>query len=432
MKAINKLRSSVNLNPKTTSLISTLVNIFLSTGKILAGVFGGSVALVASGIDSTMDIMSSIITYLGLKMSEKPADTKHPFGHYRYEAIASYTIVMLLLISAIWIIYESISQIITDGGGDPYSTVAVIVIVVAIIITELLARLKFFIGNKNSSLSLVADAQHSRADVLSQAAVLIGLFLSQYFAYVDSIIAIGVGIYIIYSAVGLAKESIESLVDVADVEIEKNIDMWAKENNYQFENIKTRKIGSQTFAEITMAFAKNCKADEITARIKEVENKILSKFEPLQQVAFTVTSHDIRQVSSRGWLGGRRRMSFLTKSQQEVNKNKDSTVIIAPLEDDKLAKDFGAAEYLVVTVKDGEIPKKEIIENEFYKKNGGHGVIFAKMQKANKVYTNFIGEGAKQNLSANNIIIEMIDNHPTISELYERIIKDETEKHQKN
>lgn len=423
----------MNLNPKTTSIISTIINIILSAGKILAGVFGGSVALVASGIDSTMDILSSIITYIGLKISEKPADTKHPFGHTRYEAIASYTIVMLLLISAVWIIYESIRQIIVGGSSDTYSTISIIVIIVAIIITELLARLKFFIGNKSSSLSLVADAQHSRADVLSQMAVLVGLFLSRYFAYADSIIAIGVGIYIIYSAIELAKESIESLVDVADFELEKDIGIWAKENNYQFEIIKTRKIGSQTFAEITMAFAKNCKADEITAKIKEVESKILSNFEPLQQVAFTVTSHNIREVSSRGWLGSRKRMRFIAvEGGKESNKDDNERIILAPLDKGKLATDFGAAEYLVVKIKDGEASIKEIIENEFYKKNGGHGVMFVKMQKANKVYTHYLGEGAKQNLQTNNIEIEILEDLLAVDDLYERIIKNETQESKKN
>lgn len=425
MKAINK--EKMNLNPKAVSILSTVINIFLSAGKIPAGVFGGSVALVASGIDSTMDIISSIITYIGLKVSEKPADSKHPYGHYKYEAIASYTIVMILLVSALWIIYESVSQIFRGGSEDTYSKVALVVIIASIIITELLARLKFYIGNKNSSLSLVADAQHSRADVLSQVAVLAGLFLSRYFVYADSIIAVGVGLYIIYSAIELAKESIESLVDVADEKLEEDIGKWAKENNYQFENIKTRKIGSQTFAEITMAFAKNCKADEIAAKIKEVESNILSNFEPLQQVAFTVTSHNIRQISSRGWLGGRKRMRFVAmEGGKESNIKDNKRIILAPLDKGKLAADFGVAEYLIVTIKDGEAPKKEIVENEFYKKNGGHGVMFVKMQKATKVYTHYLGEGAKQNLQTNNIEIVILPDLPEVNELYERIIKNET------
>ncbi len=416
----------MNLTPKLVSILSTVVNIFLSGGKILTGFFCGSVALIASGIDSTMDILSSVITYFGLKISEKPADSKHPFGHYRYEAISSYTIVMLLLISAVWIIYESVTQIIKGGSSNSYSFVAIIVIVVAIIITELLARLKFYIGNKNSSLSLVADAQHSRADVLSQSAVLVGLFLSSYVAYIDSIIAIGVGLYIIYSAIGLAKESIESLVDVADTKLEQDIEQWSNKNGYKFEDIKTRKIGSQTFAEITMVFAKNCKADEIAARIKEVESKILLEFESLQQVAFAVTSHDIRQISSRTWLGGRRRMRFDMPPTQSMVKNGGDKIVIAPLENGKLAKDFGASEYLVVKFQDGKTIKKDVIKNEFFKKNGGHGVMFAKMQKADKVYANFIGEGAKQNLIANGLEIVMVEDRPDVDSIYGRIIKDET------
>lgn len=428
-RATNELEAEMNISPKTVSILSTIINIILSAGKVLTGIFCGSVSLVASGIDSTMDIISSIITYWGIKISDRPADDKHPFGHSRYEAVASYTIVMLLLISAVWIIYEAIAQIFIRKIGEEYSFIAIVVIVIAIIITELLARLKYYIGNKNSSLSLVADAQHSRADVLSQAAVLVGLFLSPYLAYIDSIIAIGVGIYIIYGAIELAKESIDSLVDVADMELEDKISQWAKNNNVKFENIKTRKIGSQTFAEITMAFAKNCKADEIALKIEDTEKKVLAEFESLAQVSFTVSSHDFKEVSMRSWLGSRRRVRFnLLENKIVSNTKNDDNIIIAPIDSGKLANDFGAAEYLIVRINKKSKPQKEIVKNDFYKKNGGHGVMFVKLHKAKKIYVHYIGEGAKQNLLANNIDVEIVKDKPEVNEIFERIVENETER----
>ncbi len=426
---MNELEIKMNISPKTVSVLSTVINIILSAGKVLTGIFCGSVSLVASGIDSTMDIISSIITYWGINISDKPADDKHPFGHSKYEAVASYTIVMLLLISAVWIIYEAIAQVFIERIKEEYSLIAIIVIVVAIIITELLARLKYYIGNKKSSISLVADAQHSRADVLSQAAVLVGLFVSPYLPYADSVIAVGVGIYIIYGAIELAKESVESLVDTADIELENEINRWAKNNNIKFEGIKTRKIGSQTFAEITMAFAKNCKADEIAFKIDQTEKKILAEFESLAQVSFTVSSHDFKEVSTRSWLGSRRRMRFTSFGKENIPSSKDDEmIIVAPINLGKLANDFGAAEYLVVKINKNGKPQREIVKNDFYEKNGGHGVMFVKLQKAKKIYVHYIGEGAKQNLLANNIDIEIVKDKPDVNEIFERIVKNETER----
>jgi predicted Fe-Mo cluster-binding NifX family protein len=120
-------------------------------------------------------------------------------------------------------------------------------------------------------------------------------------------------------------------------------------------------------------------------------------------------------------------MRFIAVDKRQESKNIDKErIVLAPLDKGKLAADFGAAEYLIVTIKDGEAPRKEIVENEFYKKNGGHGVMFVKMQKADKVYAHYLGEGAKQNLQANNIEIEILADLLAVNDLYERIIKNET------
>jgi len=168
------------MNPQTVSIISTLLNLGLGISKLIFGFLIGSVALIADGIHSGVDVFSSFITFLGLKTARKPVDREHPYGHYRAESLAGFLVAILLAISGIWILYEAFERFF-GGGVVRLSLGAILVVIISIAVTEFLARLKFYYGRKHKALSLVADAEHSRADALSSVGVLGGLFLIRYF-----------------------------------------------------------------------------------------------------------------------------------------------------------------------------------------------------------------------------------------------------------
>ena len=167
------------MSPQSVSIISTLVNFFLGAAKLFFGLLTGSLALAADGIHSGMDVFSSLITFWGIKVSQKPVDEKHPYGHWRAESLAGFLVTIILFISGAWILFEAIKRFL---GEKPilFSKEAILVIVISIILTELMAQLKFVYGRKYQSLSLVADAEHSRADVFSSIGVLVGLILIKF------------------------------------------------------------------------------------------------------------------------------------------------------------------------------------------------------------------------------------------------------------
>ena len=99
------------MTKESISLTSTLINLLLALLKLGAGFLINSAALIADGIHSGLDIISSAVTFLGIKAAKKPADIKHPYGHYRWETITGLVVTGLLLISALWIIYEGVISI---------------------------------------------------------------------------------------------------------------------------------------------------------------------------------------------------------------------------------------------------------------------------------------------------------------------------------
>jgi len=211
------------MDKEKVSILSTLVNFFLALSKLIVGIMIKSAALTADGIHSSIDIVSSFGTYLGIKIANKPGDKKYPYGHYRAESLAGLFITILLAGTGLWVIYEAVMKFFTAGAKEIFSLGAIILVVITIIVNELMARLKFYYGRKEESLSLVADAEHSRADVLSSIGVLIPLFFARYFPPIDGIVAILIGGYILFESFKLSKEIMESILDVSNEDLEEKI-----------------------------------------------------------------------------------------------------------------------------------------------------------------------------------------------------------------
>lgn len=414
------------------ALISTFTNLFLSGAKLIAGFSFGSIALIASGIDSSLDIVSSLIAYFGIKIAGKPADKEHPYGHARYESLASYTVVLLIFASTLWIIYEAVIDLFKGVFDSQYSIISIIIIVLAIIITEVLVRLKYYFGNKFSSLSLVADAQHSRADVLSQVAVLVGLYMTKYFALADNILAILIAVYVLWSTYSLAKKSVDSLVDKSNPELEEKIGAWLNKNSHNFSAIKTRKIGGNNFAEIFLVLKNELKTEEITAYLKILEQKLLNCFNELTQVTLSIDSHNISESAARNWFGGQMHFRFANRRDNKISitdKKKEVFRVLIPYADKNIAPDFGSKQYLVVDISPQKnVLEKKIIENPFYEggEKSGHGVRFVRSVSADKIITKSIGSGAQNNLESQGIKVSIINKELKLDDI-ERI-NYETEK----
>lgn len=154
--------------------IGLLANIALAAGKIAAGLLSRSSAVLAEGLHSGMDVISSGISLVGVRASREPVDEGHPYGHYKAEVIAGLFITMIPFMTAVWIIFEATISL-TSPRTPVVGIVSVGVMAISAVINKAMARLKIMYGRKHDSLSLLSDGVHSRVDVFTSLAVLGGV-----------------------------------------------------------------------------------------------------------------------------------------------------------------------------------------------------------------------------------------------------------------
>ena len=275
------------------AIISILANVILAGGKIIVGVFSGSAAILAEGVHSFMDIFSSAVGYIGIKISAKPEDKEHPYGHYKFEVLGGTIITIILLATGLGIVYEAYQGFL-DPGKVKINYLAFGIMIFSAAVNETMARLKIHYGKKESSISLLSDGIHSRVDVYASLAVFAGLFLTKYWVYTDSLLALLIGVYIIKKSFSLGKEAVDSLLDVsAGEEIEEKIKTIAKMQNIEISSLKTQKKGSAVTANLEIKLPSNLKVEEATKISNNLRGKLIQEIESLRYVAIQITSHEV-------------------------------------------------------------------------------------------------------------------------------------------
>ncbi|MCP4969243.1 MAG: cation transporter [Arcobacter sp.] len=263
---------------KKATLISSSVAALLTLIKLAVGIASGSVAVLASAIDSVLDMFVSIFNYFAISNSEKPADKNFNYGRGKIEAIASVLEGSIITISGLFLLYQAIQKAI-NGEVSTYIEVSLIVMIISLIITIWLVLYLNKIAKITKSMVIKADALHYKTDVYTNISVLISLILVNLTGYelIDVIVGAGISLFIIYSSYELIHDGILILLDKAlDEEIVNDIvkAINSEEVVNTFHLLKTRESGNKTFVEVHLVF--NCvitlvSAHEVTNR---VENKI--------------------------------------------------------------------------------------------------------------------------------------------------------------
>jgi cation diffusion facilitator family transporter len=191
--------------------VSIFVNIGLFLIKYWAVLASGSVALIADAWHTLSDSISSVIVIAGAKLSSRGPDEKHPFGHGRWEHLASIFIGVLLGIIAFGLVKESVLQFRTKESAN-FGTVAIVVTIVSIVIKEALSQYAFFLGRKTDNASLKADGWHHRTDAVSSLVILIGILFKDRFWWIDSALGFVVSLMVFYAAYEIIKESVSKIL----------------------------------------------------------------------------------------------------------------------------------------------------------------------------------------------------------------------------
>lgn len=214
--------------------VGIALNTLLAAGKIVFGTIAGALSVVADGLNNLTDCGSNVVSVIGFKMSGKPADKEHPFGHQRAESIAALVISVVILAVAVELIVQSVQKIFSPEASEFSLALA------AVLGASVLVKLFMFVMNRAlakefSSETLKATAVDSLSDAAATTAVLISLIISHYTGVeLDGYMGIAVALFIGFSGVSILRETVSRLIgDAADAETVKKL----KEQIFSFEAV---------------------------------------------------------------------------------------------------------------------------------------------------------------------------------------------------
>ncbi len=267
------------------TLVTTSVSFSLVILKLAVGLVSGSVAVLASAVDSLLDFIVSLFNAFAVRGSEKPSDENHNYGHGKIEGIAAMVEGLFILASAGFVLWRAILRLIHPTPLNAKGVdLAVAAMVVSMLASWVLVAYLNRAGKKSRSLVLEADALHYRTDVWSNGAVLLGMAVIRFTDWLaaDALIAIGIGLYIAWAALPLIRKGLDMLLDHALPEelsaqiLETAIGHSSLVNGMH--ELRTRRSGEINFVEFHLVFNEDIAlgvahrvADEIEARIRALE-----------------------------------------------------------------------------------------------------------------------------------------------------------------
>ncbi|MDR2468647.1 MAG: cation diffusion facilitator family transporter [Spirochaetaceae bacterium] len=197
------------------SIIALTGNLVLAASKITIGILAGSLAVVGDGIDTSVDVLISMMTLFVSRIIARPADEEHPWGHGRAETVATAGLSFILFFAGIQLVISAAQSLFTETARSAPEPAALVVTTVSIIGKLLLALNQYRMGARAQSAMLKANAQNMAADVVISVGVLVGLGFSIYFdiGMIDLIAALLVGLWVIKAAVGIFLEVNSELMD---------------------------------------------------------------------------------------------------------------------------------------------------------------------------------------------------------------------------
>lgn len=194
-------------------IVGILCNVLLFAGKYIIGTLFGSIAIAADAVNNLSDASSNIVSLLGFKLGSKKADEEHPFGHARYEYLAGLVVCVIIVAIGLSLAKESILKVIHPSEVD-CNVLMIVVLLVSIGVKLWMSIFNKKIGTRIESDTLIATAADSRNDVISTSAVVVATILCKVTGLniIDGIAGIGVAVFILYSGVGLIKETLSPLL----------------------------------------------------------------------------------------------------------------------------------------------------------------------------------------------------------------------------
>ncbi|WP_278889150.1 cation diffusion facilitator family transporter [Leyella stercorea] len=270
------------------TLMGSVVNVVLLVFKFMAGILGGSAAMIADAVHSLSDFLTDIVVVLFVKISSKPEDKDHDYGHGKYETLATSFIGVALLCVGLYILYSGSYRTWAAFNGAPIEQPGIVALLAAlfsIMLKEWTYRFTVKVGKEVQSQAVIANAWHHRSDSLSSIGTAIGIggaiFLGKEWAVLDPIAAVVVSIFIIRTAAMLVSGALDELLEksLPDAEERQIAEIVQSEPEVSgMHHLCTRRIGSRIAIEMHLRMPGDISLNESHAHATNIERKLRSHF----------------------------------------------------------------------------------------------------------------------------------------------------------
>ena len=271
------------------SIVSVIWNLLLSAGKLFAGIFANSGAMISDAVHSASDVFSTIIVIIGVKISGKDSDNDPPYGHERLECVAAIILATVLAATGIGIGYGAVVKIMAgDYNVEMPGILALVAAVVSILVKELMFWYTRYYAKQIDSSALMADAWHHRSDSLSSIGALIGIIGARLgFGIMEPLASVVICIFIEKAAYDIFMDAVNKMVDKScDDETMEKIKACAM-NIPGVENIdllRTRVFGNKIYVDMEIAADGNKTLDETHAVAERVHDAIEQEFPKVKHI----------------------------------------------------------------------------------------------------------------------------------------------------
>lgn len=270
------------------TIISILLNIGLTILKILSGILGNSAAIISDGVHSASDIITSVGVLIGNKISRKPRDDEHQYGHEKAEGLISFTLATVLIGISFKIGYDGFKELINVNNILVPNALPLIVALISIAVKEYQYQITIRVAKRINSSSLKADAWHHRSDALSSIAAFIGIggamlglkILDPIASIIVAIIVVKVGIDILKSA---CNELMDSSISKQDISTIKSL-VDSDEKIYGIKDFKSRKYGSVAYIDMSIFIDKSKTLEEAHEIADNLEHIIISGLSYIKEI----------------------------------------------------------------------------------------------------------------------------------------------------
>ncbi|HWL26222.1 MAG TPA: cation diffusion facilitator family transporter [Ureibacillus sp.] len=268
--------------------------LILSASKLVIGYFGASDALMADGLNNTTDIIASIAVLIGLRISQRPPDENHQYGHLRAETIASLIASFIMMVVGLQVLLDSILALWKPSRETPSPLTAYVAIGSAVVM-YLVYRFNLNLAKKIGSTAVKAAAYDNRSDALVSIGTAIGIFGAIFgFAIIDTLTALIVGIIIIKTGIEIFWESVQTLTDAFDTEEAETLSVLIHnvDGVIDLVDFKGRTHGNMMFIEVTVTVNPYLNVWESHRITEKIENTV-KRFKPFCTALVHIEPHDL-------------------------------------------------------------------------------------------------------------------------------------------